>query len=79
MPQSLKKSEMSKAMYEFIHGIRRRGRALRKPSDETEPVVVAKPKSASEAMLQEYSDSLRRCEVSGDVYTLLMARARHAI
>ena len=79
MPQSLKKSEMSKAMYEFIHGIRRRGRTLRKPSEEPEPVVVAKPESSSEAMLQEYSEALRRCEVSGDVYTLLMARARHAI
>lgn len=79
MPQSLKKSEMSNAMYEFIHGVRRRGRTLRKPSDETEPVAVAKPKSASEAMLQEYSEALRRCEVSGDVYTLLMAKARHVI
>ena len=81
MPHSPEKSEMSKAMYEFIHGIRRRWQTLRKPSEKTEPAAAGaeKPKSDSEAMLQEYSETLKRCSVTRDVYTILMTRAEHAV
>ena len=65
MPQSLKKSEMCNAMYEFIHGVRCRGQMLRKPFVETEFAVSAKLGSGPEAMLQNYSEALKRCEVSG--------------